>query len=159
MCDGAWPRPSVQPEAFVADSGDMAGVLLLAGGGLVGVACFLPWISLSITILGVSGTGHAHGTDFTSGKVALVLAFVSVLLAVIDVRGGDGSLRRWSAGAAIVGAAIVVYESWHKASTFAIAASSTNFAHASVGPGLWVGLLGGAAAVAAGFLGRSEPAA
>jgi len=137
----------------------MAGVLLLAGGGLVGLSCFLPWFTLSVTILGISGTGHAHGTDFTSGKVALVLAFVSVILAVIDLRGGDGSLRRWSVGAALAGSAIVVYESWHKASTFMVAASSTNFAHASVGPGLWVGLLGGAAAVAAGFLGRSESAA
>ncbi|HTZ04470.1 MAG TPA: hypothetical protein VMB53_01815 [Gaiellaceae bacterium] len=133
----------------------MAGVLLLAGGGLVGLACFLPWISVSIQILGVSGTGHVHGTDFTSGKVALVLAFVSVLLAVVDLRGGDGSLRRWSIGAALAGSAIVVYNAWHKSSTFAVAASGTSFAHASTGPGLWVGLLGGAAAVAAAIVGRA----
>ena len=135
----------------------MAGrVLLLAGGALVGIACFLPWISVSISLFGVSGTGHLHGTDFTSGKVALVLAFGSVLLAVIDSRGGDGSLRRWAIGAAVLGSAIVVYNAWHKSSTFAIATSSTSFAHASTGPGLWVGLLGGAAAIAAAFVGRSE---
>ena len=135
----------------------MAGrILLLAGGALVGVACFLPWISVSINLFGVSGTGHVHGTDFTSGKVALVLAFASVLLAVIDFRGGDGSLRQWSIGAAVLGSAIVVYNAWHKSSTFAIAASGTSFAHASTGPGLWVGLVGGAAAIAAAFVGRSE---
>jgi hypothetical protein len=133
----------------------VAGVLLLAGGGLVGLACFLPWFSVSFQILGVSGSAHAHGTDFTSGKVALVLAIASVLLAVIDLRGGDGSLRRWAIGAALAGSAIVVYNAWHKSSTFAVAASSTSFAHASTGPGLWVALLGGAAAVAAAFVGRA----
>jgi hypothetical protein len=135
----------------------MAGrVLLLAGGALVGAACFLPWISVSINLFGVSGTGHVHGTDFTSGKVALVLAFASVLLAAIDFRGGDGSLRTWSIAAAVLGSAIVVYYAWDKSSTFQIASSGTSFAHASTGPGLWVGLVGGAAALAAAFVGRSD---
>ena len=56
----------------------------------------------------------------------------------------------------MLGSAIVVYNAWHKSSTFAIATSGTSFAHASTGPGLWVGLVGGAAAIAAAFLGSSE---
>jgi hypothetical protein len=134
----------------------VAGVLLVAGGGLVGIACFLPWVKVSFELLGISATGSIHGTDLTSGKVALVLAIASVLLAVIELRGGDGSLRRWSIGAALAGAAIVVYKSLHYSSTFAIAASSSDGAQTTVGLGLWVGLLGGAAAIAAAFVGRGE---
>ena len=132
----------------------MAGVFLVAAGGLVGTACFLPWLSLSVNLLGVSVAGSMHGTDTTSGKVAIVLAFTSVLLAVIDLRGGDGSLRSWSIGTALAGAAIVVYKSWRFSSTVAVAAAGTNFAHASMGPGMWVALLGAGAAVAAGVLVR-----
>lgn len=136
----------------------MAGVLLLAGGGLVGAACFLPWLKLSVNILGISGSANMHGTDTTSGKVALVLAIVSLLLAVIELRGGDGSLRRWSIGTALAGAAIVVYKSWRYSSTFAIATSGSNVAHASMGPGMWVALLGAAAAIAAGLLAQESAA-
>jgi hypothetical protein len=132
----------------------MAGVLLLAAGGLVGTACFLPWLSLSMSLLGVSGVASMHGTDTTAGKVALVLAFGSVLLAVIELRGGDGSLRRWSIGTALAGAAIVVYKSWRYSTTFMVATAGSNFAHASMGPGMWVALLGAAAAIAAGVLSR-----
>jgi len=153
-----WSRPGrsrrLQPPGGAADTRDMAGVLLLAGGGLVGTACFLPWLSLSVSLLGVSGAANMHGTDTTAGKVALVLAFVSVLLAVIELRGGDGSLRRWSVAAALAGAAIVVYKSWRYSSTFMAATAGSNFAHASMGPGMWVALLGAAAATAAGLLAR-----
>jgi hypothetical protein len=132
----------------------MAGILLVGAGGLVGTACFLPWLSLSVNLLGVSAQGSMHGTDTTSGKVALVLAFASVLLAVIELRGGDGSLRRWSIGTALAGAAIVVYKSWRYSSTFTVAAAGSSFAHASMGPGMWVALVGGGAAIAAGVLAR-----
>lgn len=132
----------------------MARVLLFAGGGLVGTACFLPWLSLSVSLLGVSGHANMHGTDTTAGKGALLLAFASVVLAVVDARGGDGGLRRWSVGTALAGAAIVVYKSWRYSATFVIATSSSNFAHASMGPGMWVALLGAAAAIAAGVLQR-----
>jgi hypothetical protein len=132
----------------------MAGVLLVASGGLVGAACFLPWLSLSVNFLGVSGAANMHGTDTTSGKVALVCAFASVLLAVVELRGGDGSLRRWSIAAALAGAAIVVYKSWRYSSTFMVATAGSSFAHASMGPGMWVALVGAAAAIAAGVLAR-----
>jgi len=72
----------------------MSKMLALGGGALVGIACFLPLLSLTITFGALSGTGNVHATDLTSGKVALVLAFASLLLAVIDIRDGDGTYRR-----------------------------------------------------------------
>src|SRR5579864_7601885 len=90
----------------------MAKILALGGGALVGIACFLPLLSLSITFGALQTSGNLHATDLTSGKVALVLAFASLLLAVIDIRGGDGSYRRPAAACAPVGAASAVYKSW-----------------------------------------------
>src|SRR3981081_4951748 len=94
----------------------MSKMLALGGGALVGIACFLPLLSLTLTFGAVSSSGTLHATDLTSGKVALLLAFASLLLAVIDIRGGDGTYRRPAAACALVGAAIVVYKRWTRAS-------------------------------------------
>jgi TRAP-type C4-dicarboxylate transport system permease small subunit len=127
-------------------------ILALGGGALVAVACFLPLLSLSVTVAGFTGTGSLHATDLTAGKVALVLAFLSVLLAVIDVRGGEGTLRRPAAALAIVGAAIVVYKSWKLMA--AVNAAGTTFAHVSMGIAMWIALVGAGLAFASDFVGR-----
>jgi hypothetical protein len=125
-------------------------MLALGGGALVGIACFLPLLSLTLTIGSVSGTGNLHATDLTAGKVALVLAFASLLLAVIDIRGGDGSYRRPAAACALIGAAIVVYKSWTL--TAKVNSAGVSFAHVSMGMGMWVALIGGGVAVASDFI-------
>jgi hypothetical protein len=132
----------------------MAGIFLLAGGGLVAVACFLPWFSLSVSLAGFSGAANVHGTNTPAGKLAFGFALASVLLAVIDLRGGDDRMRRWSVGAALAGSAIIVYKSWRYSSDFGVAAASSSVAHASTGPGIWVALVGAGAAIAAALLAR-----
>jgi hypothetical protein len=128
----------------------MAKILALGGGALVGIACFLPLLSLSITFGALQTSGNLHATDLTSGKVALVLAFASLLLAVIDIRGGDGTYRRPAAACALVGAAIVVYKSWTLTSK--VNSAGVSFAHVSMGMGMWVALIGGGVAVASDFI-------
>ena len=128
----------------------MAKILALGGGALVGIACFLPLLSLSITFGALQTSGNLHATDLTSGKVALVLAFASLLLAVIDIRGGDGTYRRPAAACALVGAAIVVYKSWTLMSK--VNSAGVSFAHVSMGMGMWVALIGGGVAVASDFI-------
>ena len=130
----------------------MSKKLALGGGALVGIACFLPLLSLTITVGTLSSSGNVHATDLTSGKVALVLAVVSLLLAVIDIRGGDGTYRRPAAACALVGAAIVVYKSWTLTSK--INGAGASFAHVSMGIGMWVALVGGGVAIASDFVGR-----
>lgn len=130
----------------------MSKVLALSGGALVGIACFLPLLSLTITVGALSTSGNLHATDLTSGKVALVLAFASLLLAVIDIRGGDGTYRRPAAACALLGAAIVVYKSWTLTSK--VNGAGASFAHVSMGAGMWVALVGGGIAVASDFVGR-----
>jgi hypothetical protein len=130
----------------------MSKMLALGGGALVGIACFLPLLSLTLTFGAVSSSGNVHATDLTSGKVALVLAFASLLLAVIDIRGGDGTYRRPAAACALVGAAIVVYKSWTLTSK--VNGAGVSFAHVSMGMGMWVALIGGGIAVASDFVGR-----
>ena len=133
---------------------EMSKLLALGGGALVGVACFLPLLSLSVTVAGFTGNGNVHATDLTAGKVALVVAFLGVLLGVVDLRGGDGTLRRPAAGCAIVGASIVVYKSWKLMSEMNAAASTTNFVHVSMGLAMWVALVGAGLAFASDFVGR-----
>ena len=128
----------------------MSKLLALGGGALVSIACFLPLVSLTLTFGAVSGTGNVHATDLTSGKVALVLAFVSLLLAVIEIRGGDGTYRRPAAACALVGASIVVYKSWLLTSK--VSGAGVSFAHASMGMGMWVALIGAGIAVASDFV-------
>jgi hypothetical protein len=128
----------------------MSKLLALGGGALVGIACFLPLLSLTLTFGSFSGTGNVHATDLTSGKVALVLAFASLLLAVIDIRGGDGSYRRPAAACALIGAAIVDYKSWTLTSK--VNSAGVSFAHVSMGMGMWVALVGGGVAVASDFI-------
>jgi hypothetical protein len=121
------------------------------------VACFLPLLSLSVTIAGFTGSGDLHATDLTAGKVALVLAFAAVLLGVIDLRGGEGTLRRPAAACAIAGAAIVVYKSWKLMSLINSASSTatvSSIAHVSMGTAMWVALAGAGLAFASDFVGR-----
>ncbi|HZR96059.1 MAG TPA: hypothetical protein VFA56_10215 [Gaiellaceae bacterium] len=128
----------------------MSKILALGGGALVGIACFLPLLSLSVTFGQFSSSGNLHATDLTAGKLALVFAIGSLLLAVWDVRGGDGTLRRPAAACAIVGAAIVVYKSWTLTSK--LDAAGAGFAHASMGLAMWVALVGAAVALASDFV-------
>jgi hypothetical protein len=131
----------------------MSKLLALGGGALVGLACFLPLLSLSVTVAGFSAGGNLHATDLTAGKVALVLAFLSVLLGVVDVRGGEGTLQRPAAALAIIGAAIVVYKSWKLMGQ--VNALGDTFAHVSMGVGMWVALAGAGVAFASDFIGRT----
>jgi hypothetical protein len=133
----------------------MSKILALGGGALVGLACFLPLFSLTVSFGEISANGSAQASDFTAGKVALVLAFASLLLAVIDIRGGEGTYRRPAAGCAIVGAAIVVYKSLALAGQFNDPALGTGIGHASPGIGMWVAFLGGAIAVASALTSRA----
>jgi hypothetical protein len=128
----------------------MSKMLALGGGALVGIACFLPLLSLTVTFGQFSGSGNVHATDLTSGKVALVLAIGSLLLAVIDLRGGDGSYRRPAAACAIVGAGIVIYKSWKLASE--VNGAGVSFAHVSMGIAVWVALVGAGVALASDFV-------
>jgi len=128
----------------------MSKLLALGGGALVGLACFLPLLSLTVTFGALHTSGNVHATDLTSGKVALVLAFGSLLLAVIDIRGGDGTYRRPAAACALVGAAIVVYKSWTLTSR--VNGAGVSFAHVSMGMGMWVALVGGGIAIASDFV-------
>ena len=125
-------------------------MLALGGGALVGIACFLPLFSLTITFGALQSSGNVHATDLTSGKVALVLAFASLLLAVIDIRGGDGTRNTSDVGC--LGAAIVVYKSWTLTSKGN--GAGVSFAHVSMGVGMWVALIGGGVALASDFVGR-----
>jgi hypothetical protein len=129
-------------------------ILALAGGAIVGIGCFLPLLSLSLSIAGVTTKGNVSATDMTAGKVALVFAFAALLLAALDLRDGDGSLRRWAAGCALVGASIIVYKSWTLSAKANAALSATTFGHVSVGIGMWVALVGGGVALASDFVGR-----
>ena len=116
----------------------------------MGIACFLPLLSLSVTVGQLSASGNVHATDLTIGKVALVLAIVSLLLGVIEIRGGDGTYRRPGAALAMVGAGLVIYKSWKLTST--VSASGGTFFHASMGVAVWVALLGAGIALASDFV-------
>jgi hypothetical protein len=120
-------------------------LLVLAPGALVGLACFLPLVSASVSIVGVSGTGHVDATDTTVGKVALVLAFLVVLLDALDLRGGGRRYRSGTTALAILAALLVAYKGWALQGQFDSVAASTVAVHASIGIGVWVALLGGLA--------------
>ena len=94
--------------------------------------------------------GHASAPDTTAGKVALVLAFVAVLLAALDLRGGERRYRSGTTALAVLAALIVAYKGWSLADQFNSVAASHIAVHASIGIGVWVALLGGVA----GALGR-----
>jgi hypothetical protein len=120
-------------------------LLVLAPGALVGLACFLPLVSASVSIVGVSGTGHVAATDTTVGKVALVLAFLVVLLDALDLRGGERRYRSGTTALAILAALLVAYKGWALQGQFDSVAASAVAVHASIGIGVWVALLGGLA--------------
>jgi hypothetical protein len=120
-------------------------LLVLAPGVLVAVGCFLPLVSASVSIVGVSGTGNIAATDTTVGKVALVLAFVAVLLDALDLRGGERRYRGGTTALAVLAALLVAYKGWSVQSQFDSVAVSQIAVHASIGIGVWVALLGGLA--------------
>ena len=43
----------------------MSKMLALGGGALVGIACFLPLLSLTLTFGALSSSGNVHATDLT----------------------------------------------------------------------------------------------
>jgi hypothetical protein len=121
-------------------------LLLFAPGALVGLSCFLPWLSLSVSLAGISLVANPKGIDTGAGKLALGLALASLALAAMGRRG-------WSVGTALAGAGLVLYKSMYYRSQFT---DVSGVAHASFGSGTWVALLGGAAAVAAAMVARRE---
>ena len=122
--------------------------LALGGGALVGIACFLPLVSVSISFGQLSVNGNLHATDLTAGKIALVLAFAAVLGAALDLRSADDQLRRPAAASALLAAVIIVWKSWSLTSRV----SGTGLVHASVGLALWAALIGGGLALASDFV-------
>src|SRR5262245_889896 len=132
----------------------MSRIFALVSGGLIGAGCFLPWMSASLTIAGISASGNVSGTDTTAGKAALVLGFAALLLAALDLHAGEDRFRRVAAGAAVVGALIAVYKSWAMTAQFTdAAANDVAGGDVSIGIGMWVALTGGAIAVASDFVG------
>ena len=125
-------------------------LLVLAPGALVALGCFLPLVSASVSVVGLSAGGHVAATDTTVGKVALVLAFLALLLDSLDLRGGERRYRGGTTALAILGALLVAYKGWSVESEFNSVAVSQIAVHASIGIGVWVALLGGLA----GTLGR-----
>ena len=128
----------------------MLPLLVLMPGALVAVGCFLPLVSASIAIAGFGGSGHVAATDFTIGKVALVLAFVALLLDVVDLRGGEKRFRSGTTALAMLAGVLVAYKGWSVEGQFNSVAAGAVAVHASIGIGVWVALVGGFA----GSLGR-----
>ena len=145
----------LQQPVVPADMRTVSRVLALAGGGLVGVACFLPFFSVSVSVTGFSAAATMKGTDTTAGKVALALGFAALILAALDLQSGQVPFRKWASGCAILGAAIVVYKSLALAGQFNDPALGTGIGHASPGIGMWVAFLGGAIAVASALTSRA----
>jgi hypothetical protein len=125
-------------------------LLVLAPGALVALACFLPLVSASVSVVGLSAGGHIAATDTTVGKVALVLAFAALLLDALDLRGGERRYRSGTTSLAVLAAILVAYKGWSINSDFNAVSASQIAVHASIGLGVWVALLGGFA----GSLGR-----
>lgn len=120
-------------------------LLVLLPGAFVALGCFLPLVSASIAVAGIGGSGHIAATDTTIGKVALVLAFLALLLDMGDLRGGERRFRSTTTALAFLGGVLVAYKGWSMTGQFNSVAASQIAVHASIGLGVWVALIGGVA--------------
>ena len=120
-------------------------LLVLLPGVFVALGCFLPLVSASIDVAGFGGSGHIAATDTTIGKVALVLAFLAIVLDVVDLRGGERRLRSATTALAFLGGVLVAYKGWSMTGRFNSVAAAQISVHASIGTGVWVALIGGVA--------------
>src|SRR4051812_42722941 len=93
-------------------------LLVLLPGAFVALGCFLPLVSASVTVAGFGGSGHIAATDTTIGKVALVLAFLALLLDVLDLRGGERQFRSATTALAFLGGVLVAYKGWSMTGQF-----------------------------------------
>ena len=124
-------------------------MLALGGGALVGIACFLPLLSLTITFGALPVRQRAR--DRSHGGQGRARA----RLRVAPPRRDRHPRRRRhvpapGAACALVGAAIVVYKSWTLTSK--VNGAGVSFAHVSMGIGMWVALIGGGVAIASDFV-------
>src|SRR3954469_10806380 len=124
-------------------------LLALLPGVLVGASCFLPLISASVSLGDVSGGGHVTALDTTAGKVAVVLAFLAIVLDAVDLRGRERQYRSVTSLLAFGAAVVVAYKGWSlesrlNSATAADVGNALGIAvHASLGVGVWVALIGG----------------
>ena len=110
-----------------------AGLAVLAGGALMAVGAFLPWLSV------FQGLQTISGIEGPSGRALAILGAVAVIAGgVFSVRGG----RRLGLGIAIGGAAAAAYAGYLVAQLLVTMHGLDGMMLARLGPGLFVSAAG-----------------
>ena len=134
--------------------------LSAAGALIIGVGCFLPWVTYGIRFPGDTPT-VVPGSDDVAGRIALLCAAL-ILLAVV----GSRLLAPWYrrplgivlTAAGVVTVAVTTWFVVTVADRYAAIqpipgqASSPIESYVNVGPGAWVVIAGGLLAIAGGIL-------
>lgn len=120
-------------------------ILGIVGGGLISLGSVLPWASIS------SGLGSVSVAGTEGDGVASLIGGLVVALASFVAYGGN---RGMFATVAALGAAGVLFMGFELSNVLeAVEGAGSDFARASVGIGLWIGLAGALIATAGGVAG------
>jgi hypothetical protein len=144
---GPYPRPPRQPMRIAAPQVGWS----LIGTALVAlIAALLPWAYVfGVGINGTDGNGDGNATLF--------FAIVVIAMGIVVAAGGG---RVWTSIVACVFSALIVLVSLIDLSDIANVASNDGLGGVAVdvGPGLWISLLAGLAALTASIIGIARRA-
>ena len=127
--------------------------LVLGGAGLVILGAFLPWVSVSVSLLGESSSHSTNGID-GDGKITLLLAIGALVLTVLKNPAQAKLFALLALIASSLAALIGIYDATQiggnsEAKTM-MEAMGSGF-KVSLGIGLYLTILGGAVAAFGSF--------
>jgi hypothetical protein len=134
----------------------VGGVLAIAGGAMIVVGAFLPWIKASAAFVGTISRSGMEGGD---GPIFLAIGFAIAALGLWSIIGRPSAapFLLILAGLGAGGAAFLEYSEVNQR----VDSVASEFAVASVGAGIWSLFAGAAASVIAGLVlaGQMRPGA
>jgi hypothetical protein len=129
-------------------------ILMLGGAVLAAIGSLLPWANIR-TIFGSIGVAGTDGDGVITLAAAVVLALLALLLLLQPQRAG--SVTMYAAGlCAVLIAGVGVYDFSNVSD--GISEASGDGVSASVGAGLYLVVLGGAAAIVGALMDRNSRA-
>jgi hypothetical protein len=108
-------------------------LILVGAVGLV-VGSLMPWATLSVAFASLT----VNGTE-GDGQITVIVGVLVAILALTR-SGTAGTIIIGIAG--FVGAGTAIHDMVNLTSSFAAATRESSFIHGSIGPGLWITLLG-----------------
>lgn len=152
--------PVYQSEASTLPAGAF---LAITAGGLIAIGAFLPWFSVSAAG-SVTRNAFQLGNDFSFSADGVVLLLVGIVAALIGVvRLTKTAMPRWIQSSTILPGVVAIAAVVNRYGSIQSLANQMNAsAHglfvASVGYGIWLPVAGGALAIVAGLILRSNGA-